>query len=328
MPNTASPAEGKEEIKLHPEFASFFAGMSGLQPPMEERPPLEVRALMDGFAMKGMPPRPDDILVEDHWGEFPGRRIRLRLYKPKGAKGPLPVMLYFHGGGWVIGNIDTHDRYVCMLTQASGVAYLAVDYRLAPEHPYPACIDDAYDSLKWVHTNAGRLGLNPDRIGVSGDSAGGQLTAACTLLSREHGGPKISFQLLIYPLTDCDFSRPSYHRWDGLMLTTPYMKWFWKIWCGDKLPENDPLATPLRADLKGLPPAYVVTAEFDILRDEGELYAFKLMDAGVSTTLRRMAGGTHPFFRAMHISPYVRAEMTEMGHQIRRYLVDVDNDNV
>ncbi len=309
-----------EPIRLHPEIAEFFAGMSGLEPPMETRPPLEVRALMDGFAHRDMKPRPDDVVVVDHWGEFPGRRIRLRLYKPAGATGPLPVMLYFHGGGWVIGDIDTHDRYVCELTRTSGVAYLAVDYRLAPEHPYPACIEDAYASLLWVHEKAGELGLDPDRIGLSGDSAGGQLTAACTLLARDKGGPRIAFQLLIYPLTDDDFSRPSYHRWHGLLLTTPYMKWFWQHWYGE-LPARDVLATPLKADLAGLPPAYVVTCEFDILRDEGELYARKLMDAGVPTTLRRVPGVTHPFFRAMDISPYVRAEMAEMGHQIRRHLV-------
>jgi acetyl esterase len=323
MTNSQPPYGRKPKpVQLHPEIAGFFGAMSGLQPPMEEREASEVRQLMDSFALRDMKPRPDDIEVEDHWGEFPGRRIRLRLYKPKGAIGPLPVMLYFHGGGWVIGNIDTHDRYVCMLTQSSGVAYLAVDYRLASEHPYPAAIEDAFASLEWVHARAGELGLDPDCIGISGDSAGGQLTAACTLMARERGGPKVAFQLLIYPLTDCDFSRPSYHTWDGLLLTTPYMKWLWRQWVGDKLPVDDVRAVPLRAELHDLPPAYVVTCEFDILRDEGELYAFKLMDARVPVTLRRVPGMTHPFFRAMDVSPYVRSEMREMGRQIRRYLVD------
>lgn len=308
-------------IRLHPEIAGFFGSMSGLEPPMEEREAPEVRRLMDGFALRDMRPRPAGIEVEEHWGEFSGRRIRLRLYRPKGKPGPLPVMLYFHGGGWVIGNIDTHDRYVCMLTETSGVAYLAVDYRLAPEHPYPAAIDDAWDSFLWLHARAPDLGLDPDRIGLSGDSAGGQLTAACTLLARERGGPRIAFQLLIYPLTDHDFSRASYHTWDGLLLTTPYMQWLWRQWCGDLLPQDDVLTTPLKAKLHDLPPAYVVTCEFDILRDEGELYALKLMDAGVPTTLRRVPGMTHPFFRAMDVSPYVRSEMREMGRQIRRHLV-------
>jgi acetyl esterase len=277
---------------------------------------------MDGFAMSAMEPRPADVAVEDHIGAFKGRKIRLRLYRPKGASGPLPVMLYFHGGGWVIGNIDTHDRYVCALTRESGVAYLGVDYRLAPEHPYPAAIEDAFDSLQWIHDHAESLNLDKTKIGVSGDSAGGQLTAACTFLARQRGGPPIAFQLLIYPLTDCDFTRPSYHRWDGLLLTTPYMQWLWRQWCGDTLPIHDPLATPLREkDLANLPPAYVVTCEYDILRDEGELYAMRLMDASVPTTLRRVPKVTHPFFRAMNVSPYIRDEVREMGRQIRRHLV-------
>jgi acetyl esterase len=303
-------------------MAPLFGRMSGLQPPMEERQPQEVRALMNGFALDAQRPRPDDVEVQDVVADLPGRSLRLRVYRPKGVAGKLPVMFFFHGGGWVIGNIDTYDRYVCFLTQASQVAFVAVDYRLAPEHPYPACIDDVYDSICWVHENADRFALDRTRMGVSGDSAGGQLSAACTFLARDRKGPKLSFQLLLYPLADCDFSRPSYDTWDGLLLTTPYMKWFWKHWAGDRLPVDDPRAVPLRQpDLRGLPPAYVVTAEYDILRDEGELYAMRLMDAGVPTTLRRLQGSTHPFLRAMNDSEYVRSEMREMGHQIRRALV-------
>ncbi len=306
---------------LHPEIAPLFAAMvAACDPPMEARTPQEVRAVMNGFAAEGMPPRPEGVVVEDMVAELPGRSIRLRLFKPRGASGRLAIMLYFHGGGWVIGNLDTHDRYVCALTEASGVAFFAVDYRLAPEHPCPAAIDDCYDALCWIAAQAERLGLDGSRIGVSGDSAGGQLSAACTFLARRHGGPKLSFQLLIYPLTDRDTSRPSYHSWNNLLLTTPYMEWFWQHFYGAGWP-TDPLIVPLQEpDLRGLPPAYVVTCEFDILRDEGELYAMRLMEAGVATTLRRVPGGAHPFFRAMFVSPYIRAEMREMGHQIHRHL--------
>lgn len=316
---------GNEPMDLHPEIAPFFARISNLDPPMEQRGPLEVRELMNGFALRDMPPRPDDVVVEDHVGEFKGRSIRLRLYKPRGAAGPLPVMLYFHGGGFVIGNIDTHDRYVCELTRQSGVAYLSVDYRLSPEHPIPAPMEDAYDSLVWVAERAGALGLDPDRIGLSGDSSGGHLTATTTFLTRERGGPDVKFQLLIYPGGfQEEFTHKSYFRWKDMLLTTPYVMWFrthYKPISGDVL--SFPL---LQKNLKGLPPAYVVTCEYDVVRDEGEEYAMRLMDAGVPVMLRRVPRSTHPFFRAMHVSPYIRKEMREMGHQIRRHLVDDLND--
>jgi acetyl esterase len=310
-----------EPADLHSELAPYFTGISNLDPPMEERDPLDVRALMDGFAMRDMPPRPDDVVVEDHLGEFPGRSIRLRLYKPKGATGELPVMLYFHGGGFMLGNLDTHDRYVCELTRTSGVAYIAVEYRLAPEHPFPAANDDAYDAVLWVHENAASLGLRPDRMGVSGDSAGAHLSAICTFLARDKGGPDLKFQLLIYPGGFSDHNDwPSYNKWTGLLLTAKYSQWFAGFY---KPKAGDPLAYPLlQPNLKGLPPAYVVTCEYDVVRDEGEAYAMRLMEASVPTTLRRVPRVTHPFFRAMHVSPYVRREMREMGRQIRRHLVD------
>lgn len=319
-PNPSEPIRHKHlPIHLHPEVAPLFSKMSNLDPPVEQREPAEVRAIMDGFALKDMPPRPDGLVVEDYTGAFPGRTIRLRLYRPKGVAGLLPVMLYFHGGGFVLGSIDTHDRYVCQLTLDSGIPHISVDYRLAPEHPYPAANEDAFDALLWVHENAERLGLDSTRIGVSGDSGGAQLSAACTFFARARGGPRISFQLLIYPggFTN-DTSSPSYHTWDGLLLTTPYAKWLQRLRAA---PGGDPFALPLlEPDLTGLPPAYVVTCEYDICRDQGEAYAHKLMDASVPTTLRRVPAVTHPFFRAMHASAYVRAEMREMGHQIRRHL--------
>jgi acetyl esterase len=309
-------------VKLHPEIAPVFARMTGLKPPPEEREASEVRALMDGFALASQQPRPDDIEVEDHVAELPGRSLRIRIYRPRGQEGRLPVMFYFHGGGCVMGNIDTHDRYACYLTQVSGVAFVSVDYRLAPEHPYPAAVHDAFDSVCWICDNAERLNLDASRLGISGDSSGGQLTAACTFLARERGAPKISFQLLIYPVVDHDITRPSFHAWgDQILLTYRYSKWIKKQFYGDTVPVDDPLAFAFRQpDLTGLPPAYVVTCEYDVLRDEGELYAKRLMDAGVLTSLRRVQGSTHPFMRAMAESKYVRNEMREMGHQIRRAL--------
>ena len=322
---TASEDYGSEPIDLHPEILPLFSSISNLDPPMEKRPPAEVREIMDSSALRNQPPRSGDVVTKDYSVELPGRIIRTRLYKPKGAQGVLPVMLYFHGGGFAIGNLDTHDRYVCYLTKTSGVAYVAVEYRLSPEHPYPAANDDAFDSLMWVYENAKELGVDPDRIGLSGDSAGGSLIAACAIEARDRGNvPDIKFQLHIYPggLTD-DYTGRSFHRWKGLLLTTPYSQWFRKLRAA---PSEDPRAFPLKAkDLRGLPPAYVVTCEYDIVRDQGEEFAMALMDASVPVTLRRVPRMAHPFFRAMHVSPYVRREMREMGRQIRAHLVETDD---
>jgi acetyl esterase len=230
-------------------------------------------------------------------------------------------MLYFHGGGFIMGNLDTHDRYVCYLTETSGCAFLAVEYRLAPEHPYPAPDEDALAALLWVRERAPKLGLNRERIGSSGDSGGAQLTASLSFKCRDLGAADmLKFQLLIYPggVSDDD-TTPSFHRWKGLLLTPAYAARFKPL---RKPPPGDPYAFPLlQTDLSGLPPAYVVTCEYDICRDQGEAYAMKLMDAGVPTTLHRVPQVEHPFFRAMHVSPYVRAEMREMGRQIRRHLI-------
>jgi acetyl esterase len=309
------------EMVLHPELSSM-ARLGQFDPPIEAREPAAARALLDGLALKAQGPRPASIETRDERVDLPGRSLRVRIYRPRDNSKDLPAMVHFHGGGWMIGNVDVDDRYVAFLAASSGVAFVSVDYRLAPEHPYPAAINDAYDTLCWIYVNAKRLGLDAEKLGVSGDGPGGQLSAACTFLARDKNFPRLSFQLLVYPVTDCDFSRRSYHTWKGLPLTTPYMQWFWRNLCGDQLPMDDPLAVPLRnPDLRALPPAYVVTAEFDILRDEGELYARRLMDAGVPTTLKRVIGAPNPFFRGMASSRYVRDEMREMGHQVRRALV-------
>ena len=304
--------------QIHPELRPLVDKLLASRTPLEGRDPIVFRALLDTSALDGSRPTPTDLEICDLVIELPGRHIRARLYRPKDVAGDLPLLLYFHGGGWMIGNIDTHSDYVCELTRTSGVAFLSVDYRLAPEHPYPACIDDAYEALLWAHRHAGSLGIDPARIGVSGDSTGAQIATACTFMVRDRGGPALSFQLLVYPLTDCDFSRPSYAAYDGLLLYPDYLRWFWTYWYGFDLPKGDPLAVPMQQpDLGGLPPAHIVTCEYDILRDEGEAYAERLSEAGVATTLRRVPGVTQPFFRAMAVSPYIRAETAEMGRRVR-----------
>lgn len=227
-----------------------------------------------------------------------GTSLRVRIYWPHGD-GPFAACLYFHGGGWVLNSIDTHDDLVQRLAHAARCVFVSVDYRLAPETRYPGAVEDSYAALNWVARAAAELGIDPDRIGVGGDSAGGNLAAALCLMARDRGGPRIACQYLIYPITDCDFDRPSYHEnADGYFLTRSQMEWFWNHYVPQPEQRTEPYASPLRAaSLAGLPPALVLTAEFDPLRDEGEAYATALQQAGVPARLIRYDGMIHAFLK-------------------------------
>jgi len=227
----------------------------------------------------------------------PAGPIPVRVYTPAG-NGPFPVLVYFHGGGWVICNLDTHDRACRLLTAAIGCVVVSVDYRLAPEHPFPAAAEDCYAAAKYVAAHAAEFGGDPARVAIGGDSAGGNLTAVVAQMARNKGGPKLVHQLLIYPVTDAAMETPSYREnAEGYFLTTEMMAWFWQHYVPSKADRSSPYASPLRAsDLTGLPPATVLTAEFDPLRDEGEAYAARLHDAKVPVTAVRYDGMIHGFF--------------------------------
>ena len=256
-----------------------------------ELTPQEARAQMDGWQL---PVEPDpSVRVEG--SRVPGPAGDIRIYRPD-IEGPLPLVVYFHGGGWVIGSIESHHGTCQTLTPRVGAVVVSVDYRLAPEHPYPAPLEDAYTATLWASTHAAELGADASRLAVVGDSAGGNLAAAVALLARDRGRPPIRAQVLVYPVTDRDLDRASMvDNATGYFLERDDMRWFWDHYMGDA--EPDGYAAPLRAaDLSGLPPAIVVTAEFDPLRDEGEAYARRLEDAGVPTTLWRYDGMFHGFF--------------------------------
>ena len=223
--------------------------------------------------------------------------VPVRIYRPS-AQRPLPTLVYFHGGGWVLGDLDVYDGTVRDLANASGCMVVSVDYRLAPEHKFPAAADDAFAATKWVADNAAEIGADPARIAVGGDSAGGNLAAAVTLMARERGVPKIAFQLLVYPVTDQAFETPSYHEnAEGYGLTRKQMMWFSGHYLRSPADADDPLASPLRApSLRGLPPALVVTAGYDPLRDEAEQYAERLKADGVEVRVERYPGLIHGFF--------------------------------
>ncbi|MEO8604021.1 MAG: alpha/beta hydrolase [bacterium] len=228
----------------------------------------------------------------------PQGEIAVRIYTPAGPA-PLPLLVYFHGGGWVLGSLETHDGICRGLAAGAGCVVVSVDYRLAPEHRYPAAAEDCFAATAWAHANAATLGADARRIAVGGDSAGGNLAAVVAQMARDRGGPPLVFQLLIYPVTEHAYETASYRdNASGYLLSADDMRWFWDHYLGDAPARGaEPYASPLRAaNLNGLPPALVLTAEFDPLRDEGEAYAAALDEAGVPTRQTRYDGMIHGFF--------------------------------
>jgi acetyl esterase len=245
-----------------------------------------------------------------------------RHYAPAELGGPRPLLAYFHGGGFVFGDLDTHDAVCRLLCRSSGAHVLAVDYRLAPENPFPAAVEDARGALAWAHAHAAQLGADPARVGVGGDSAGGNLAAVASQLAARDGGPAPAVQLLIYPATDASgHRRPSRDLFgEGFFLTNAEMNWFEASYFGSVAGPagRDPRASPLLAeDLSGLAPAVVITAGFDPLRDEGEEYARALAQAGTPVVLRRFDSYIHGFISAPGVSRRLREAVLEIGAMTR-----------
>ncbi|MEQ8267156.1 MAG: alpha/beta hydrolase [Parvibaculum sp.] len=253
------------------------------------------RAMANMLDLQGVPiGKTEDRAIPGPAGDIP-----IRIYTPVAGGGTGPALVYFHGGGWVIGDLDTHDALCRTLANEAGCKVIAVHYRLAPEHPFPASFDDAFAAVKWVEANSSEIGIDPNRIAVAGDSAGGNLAAAVCLRAKSEKDPEIAFQLLIYPVTDAPRGTQSYKDFaEGYFLEAEGMDWFWNhyVLSAGADPAN-PFAAPLRApSLAGLPPAYVVTAGFDVLRDEGKAYAEALKEAGVEAEYVNYEGMIHGFF--------------------------------
>lgn len=267
---------------------------------------------------------PDVASVVDRAIPGPAGRIPIRVYTPHGT-GPFGVFVFYHGGGWVIGDLDTHDRECRVLCRDAACIVVSVDYRLAPEHPYPAAADDAFAALQWVGEHAAEIGGDPLRLAVGGDSAGGNLAAVAAQLARENGGPPLRFQLLVYPVTDLRFPSRFASRAEneaGPFLTLAVMEWFERHYVASRdAGRLEPKASPLLAkSLARLAPALVVTAELDPLRDEGEAYAAALREAGVPTTLHRYDGVPHMFFQLSAISEDARQLLAEAARALKKAL--------
>src|SRR5918995_545379 len=277
-------------------MADALAAAGG--PPLYTLSPQEARAVLDR-AQAGnvvMPP----AMVEPH--AIPGGpdgEISITVVRPVNTNGSLPAVVYTHGGGWILGNFATHERLVRDLVAQSGAAFVFVNYTPSPEARYPVAVEQVYATVRWVAEHGAELGLDGSRLAVAGESVGGNMTAAVTLLAKKRGGPALRYQALLYPVTNAAFDTDTYEQFaDGPWLTRKAMEWFWDAYAPDMARRAEPTASPLRAtveQLRGLPPALVITDEADVLRDEGEAYARKLGAAGVDVTAVRYEGVFHDF---------------------------------
>ncbi len=267
----------------------------------------------DGFVPQGPQPDVRELVVKTRAGD-----LRARLYTPPGRKRH-PLVMFFHGGGFVICTLETHDNLCRELSMGSQCAILSVDYRLAPEHRFPAAPDDCYDATLWAAANAPALDVDLSRLVIAGDSAGGNLAAVTVLRLRDEGGPKPAAQLLIYPVTDYHLGTPSYEAFtQGYGLTRDGMRWFWEHYIPDPAQAAHWMASPLRAaDLSRLPQTLVITAEYDVLRDEGEAYAEKMRKAGVAVALKRYSGMNHGFVMKTAQVAKARQAVADMSAWLR-----------
>jgi acetyl esterase len=306
-------------MPLHPQAQAFLDKITAAGvPPVEALTLEELRmAIAWRRSYAGLPEA--TAKVEDRTILTPTGELPLRIYTPEG-QAPFPVLVFFHGGGWTTGDLDTMDTPLRALTNRAGCVVVSVDYRLAPEHKFPAAVEDAYTATRWVAENASVVQGDPTRIAVGGDSSGGNLAAAVALMARDRGEPSLIYQLLVCPVTNHDFSTLSYQEnADGYLLTKGSMVWFWNQYLKDEKDGHNPYASPLQAqDFSGLPPALVITAEYDPLRDEGEAYAARLQKAGVSVVTKRYEGMIHGFFEMAALLDTSRLAIEEAAQALRK----------
>lgn len=292
-----SDATTTTPVVLEP-AAAAFAEATANPPFLPDLGPVEGRKVVDE-TQAGDIAKP---AIDETWVTVPGGptgEVRARIVRPQGATGALPVIFYVHGAGWVFGNAHTHDRLVRELAVGTGAAVVFPEYSLSPEVRYPTALEEEYAVAQWIGTAGAEHDLDPERIVIAGDSVGGNMSAALTLMAKERGDVTFRAQALLYPVTDAAFDTPSYHQFaEGYWLRRDAMFWFWDQYTTDEDERAQITASPLRAtaeQLAGLPPALVINAEADVLRDEGEAYARNLRAAGVDVTATRYGGAIHDF---------------------------------
>ena len=293
--------------------------------PIEKLSPKDARAVLVG-AQAGANVSLPKVDISQKTISVDGQDINLTIVRPAGVKGILPVFMYFHGGGWVLGDYPTHERLIRDLVEGSGAVAVYVDYTPSPEAKYPTAINQAYAATQWVAEHGSEINVDGKRLAVAGNSVGGNMAAVVSLMAKDKGTPEIKYQVLLWPVTDANFDTGSYKQFaEGYFLTRNMMKWFWDNYTTDPKQRAEIYASPLRASvdqLKGLPPALVQTASADVLRDEGEAYARKLDQAGVAVTAVRYNGMIHDFglLNVVGQVPAVRSAMLQASQELKQHL--------
>jgi len=318
-------AAADQEVPEHQTQAFLDALAAGGGQPLEQLSPKDARAVLTG-AQNSVKVDLSGTEVSSRAIKVNGEEIKLTVVRPATITGDLPVFMFFHGGGWVLGDYHTHARLIHDLVVGSGTVAVYVDYTPSPEAHYPVAINQAYAATRWVAEHGKEIGVDGSRLAVAGNSVGGNMAAVVSLMAKEQGTPKLRFQLLLWPVTDANFETASYQRYaEGHFLTKNMMQWFWDNYTTDPKQRADIHASPLRAtpdQLKGLPPALIQTAGLDVLRDEGEAYAQKLDAAGVDVTAVRYNGMIHDYGLLNPLSdiPEVKAAMRQAAGELKAHL--------
>jgi acetyl esterase len=321
----AQTVDYNDDPHLTPEVKKFLAPLNSGGRPLESFPPVEARKVLVN-AQNAFPVDYSGIEESTKIITQDGYKIKINIVRPAGSKGVKPAFIFIHGGGWVLGDYPTHRRMVHDLVVLTGYTGIFINYTPTPDAHYPTQINEIYASAKWIASHGAELSINPNKLGIVGNSVGGNMATVTTLMAKEKGGPKFKVQILMWPVTDANFDRDSYTQYaQQRFLTTPLMKWMWDLYTQDPEQRKERFASPLEAtteQLKGLPPALIQVAENDILRDEGEAYGRKLKEAGVTCTTVRYNGMIHDWglLNGLANTPESKSAFVQAAAELKKYL--------